>query len=116
MPIRTVRPGRMVAGSANAAVVKFAERTLWIALEFSELNRSTRAWMRLVPNLNALDAPRSSWLVRSGLVWLFPGVNGIVRDDAVILGTTSAPGVHGPRHVAAYRVVGLISQIIVPAP
>ena len=48
------------------------------------------------------------------------GTSGTEIDETVIPGLTSAPGVQGPVQLAAYRVVGVISQTVAapfgPAP
>src|SRR5262245_13606732 len=58
---------------------------------------------------------RSSWLARS-VSCVFGDVNGTVRLATVRFGITSALGVHGPGQSAAYRVVRLNDQLMLPPP
>src|SRR5712692_7609136 len=66
-----------------------------------------------LPTVNHLPTLKSSCLMRSE-VSVPGGTRGTANCATVKPGSTSAPGVHGPRQLAAYLVDGVINQDVPP--
>src|SRR5437762_12167622 len=109
-PWRTL-DGCKYDGEGVDAVGKLTERTDSTSLRLSALKMSNWPCTRPFPTWNHLARLRSTWFTRSA--YSVPGArNGTFSVAALMLGITSAPGVHGPVQSAAYRVVGLIDQTV----
>src|SRR5206468_6368829 len=85
------------------------ERTVYAAWLLSALNNERPGCNRSLPTVSHFPSVRSSCFIRSE-----NSVPGATRGTAIVAtvipGSTSAPGVHGPRQVAAYLVVGVMSH------
>src|SRR5437773_12335069 len=87
------------------------ERTVYAAWLLSALNNEIPGCNRSLPTVSHFPSVRSSCFIRSENS--VPGATrGTDNDATAIPGSTSAPGVHGPRQFAADLVVGVMSHTV----